>query len=211
MNNKQAAIRNVCVFASSSKELKQPHYDYAYDLGARLARENINMIFGGGAQGLMGATADGILEHGGRVIGIIPEKLHQPGVAHEKVHELIVTKTMHERKAEMELRADGFLILPGGFGTLEEALEVITLKQLGYHEKPIVFCNAQNFYSSLFLQFEAIFDGRFADAAFRALYDIVDTPEAAIRALTEYRPGAMPEKLLGQYRTKEGMGMRSGF
>lgn len=188
----------VCIFASSSSQLAQSHYAFAHALGHALGEKGIGMIFGGGREGLMGSAADGVLEAGGRVVGVIPELLHRPGVAHGGIHELVVTKTMHERKAIMEDRADAFISLPGGFGTLEETLEVLTLSQLGYHRKPIVICNVGGYYDALLDQFEDMYAMAFANAECRKLYAVASTPREAVDFLAADWSGTVPDKLRGK-------------
>lgn len=191
------SIHNLCVFASSSQNLEQAYYATARALGAAMARSGLGLVFGGGNIGLMGATARGATEAGAnaRVIGVIPEKLHQPGIVYPGCTELIVTDTMHARKQTMENRADGFITLPGGFGTLEELLEVLTLKQLGYHEKPIILINQNGFFDPLLEQFELLFATGFSHIAYRALYSVALDAEEAVALALSYTPPAMPDKM----------------
>lgn len=135
----------ICVYASSSNLIDRKYFDIASQLGEAIARNGDTLLFGGGVRGLMGAAATAVHRHNGRVVGIIPEALNQKGVVYETCDELIVTKSLRERKAIMDERSDAFIALPGGFGTLEELLEIITLKQLKYHNKPIVILNFDGF------------------------------------------------------------------
>lgn len=185
----------VCVFAASSVKVEQKYLALARELGQSLARSGRGLVFGAGSMGLMGQCAQGVMEQGGRVVGVLPEKLHLPGVAFPGCHELIVTKTMHERKAKMEELASGFIALPGGLGTLEELLETLVLKQLGYHSLPIVILNQDGYYDSLIGQIERCIAGRFTDEAFRGLYYSADSVEAAMEYLAAYRPEPMPDKM----------------
>jgi len=186
---------NICVFAASRGSLEQKYFDAAYRLGELLGGAGFGLVFGGGDGGLMGAAARGVHAAKGRVIGVIPEKLNQPGIAYPACDELIVTPTMHSRKAAMEEMSAGFVALPGGFGTIEEIMEVVTLKQLGYLDAPIVLLNQDGFYDALRSQFNRCFDERFADYGFAALYTFATTPEAALDALLHYTPIALPDKI----------------
>ena len=167
----------------------------AHRLGSLLAENGLSMVFGGGDAGLMGAAARGVREGGGRIIGVIPEKLNRPGIAYPECDELIVTPTMHSRKAKMEELSDGFVALPGGFGTLEEILEVIALKQLGYLDAPIVLLDQDGFYSKLLGQMRHCIDENFTDPAFGKLYFAAATPEEAVHALLNYVPSQLPDKI----------------
>ena len=192
----QQAQPHICVFASSSVKLEQLHYQFAHALGEELGKQGCALVFGGGRVGLMGACADGVLHNDGRVIGVIPALLNQPGIPHLGCHELIETPTMHIRKETMEHMADAFISLPGGFGTLEELLEVITLKQLGYHQKPIVICNVGGYYDALLEQFETGFATGFANIAYETLYCVAYTPiEAVTLALTPSVESHLPDKM----------------
>lgn len=183
-------IRSVCVFASSSNDLDKPFFDCAATLGRSIARRGFRLVFGGGADGLMGALARGAAECGGAITGVIPDFMNMPGVAFQGCTELITTSTMRERKAAMEQRSDAFIALPGGFGTLEEILEIITLRQLGRHSKPIALISALGFYDPLAAQFDRIVSQRFAQAESLLVFSVVDTPEAALRSIENAVPGS---------------------
>jgi uncharacterized protein (TIGR00730 family) len=173
-------IRSICVFASSSAKLDKPYYDCAAALGRGIAARGWKLVFGAGTEGLMGALARGAAEQHGTIIGVIPDLMNVPGVVYKGCTELIPTRTMRERKAIMEERSDAFIALPGGFGTLEEILEIITLRQLGYHHKPIALINESGFYDPLAAQFERIAAQRFAERDALSVYGVLDTPEAAL-------------------------------
>ena len=131
----------ICVYSSSSDSIDEVYFKKASELGSAIATNKDALLFGGGMRGLMGVTAKATHLNGGRVIGVIPEALNQKGVVYETCDELIITKGMRERKAIMDERSDAFIALPGGYGTFEELLEIITLKQLKYHRKQhFVFC-----------------------------------------------------------------------
>jgi len=145
-------FRSLCVYCGSSNEVDPRWLDVARAMGKSLAARGIDVVFGGGHVGLMGAVADAALAAGGRVHGVIPEKLFELELAHEGVTTLEVVRTMHERKLRMAERSDGFVALPGGFGTLEEIFEATTWTQLGYHDKPVGLVDAHGFYQPI-LQF----------------------------------------------------------
>ena len=141
--------KNICVFASSCNYLDKSYYPIAEELGELLAKSGFNMVYGGSSLGLMWACASKVNENGGKVFGVMPEKLHNMGVSTESCVELTITPCMRTRKAKMDELSDGIVALPGGFGTLEELSEMIVQKQLGYNNKPIVILNTNGFYNKL--------------------------------------------------------------
>ncbi len=146
-------LRALCVYCGSSNSAAASHLETAAELGRLAAQRGVEIVFGGGRVGLMGALADGALAEGGRVVGIIPKHLEAREVGHEGLSELVVVDSMHTRKRRMFERADAFCILPGGLGTLDEAFEIITWKQLGLHDKPIVLVNLEGFWEPLLVLF----------------------------------------------------------
>jgi len=142
-------IRNLAVFCASADGRNPLFYEAAETLGRQLAARGIGIIYGGARVGLMGAVAEAALAHGGHVVGVIPEVLVDLEVAHDGLSELHVTSTMHTRKALMGERSDGFVILPGGYGTFEEMFEVLAWQTLKLHQKPIVLLNTGGFYDTL--------------------------------------------------------------
>ena len=174
--------------------VREAFFDHAGDLGTLMAQNQLELVYGGGMVGLMGQVAKSIKQQRGKTIGVVPEALHIDGVVNTIDDELIITPDMHTRKAKMIELADGFVGLAGGFGTLEEMLEVMTLKQLGYHNKPIVFLNTAGYYDHLFGMFEHIYAENFAKAEYRQLYHICDSPEAVMTYLDSYQPPDSPEK-----------------
>ena len=187
-------INKLAVYCSSSNQINKAFFDHASDLGTLMAQNELELVYGGGMVGLMGQVAKSIKQQRGKTIGVVPEALHIDGVVNTIDDELIITPDMHTRKAKMIELADGFVGLAGGFGTLEEMLEVMTLKQLGYHEKPIVFLNTSGYYDHLFNMFEHIYAENFAKAEYRQLYHICDSPEAVMTYLDSYQPPDLPEK-----------------
>ena len=149
-------MKRITVYCGS-KHGNNPFYQKAAeDLGKELAHRKIELVYGGGAVGLMGVIANAVLTNHGSVIGVIPEKLYEMEVAHMGLTELYRVKTMHERKALMADLSDAFIALPGGIGTLEEIMEVITWAQIGYHKKPCAFLNIDGYYENLFKFFETM-------------------------------------------------------
>ncbi|MEM9076566.1 MAG: TIGR00730 family Rossman fold protein [Bacteroidota bacterium] len=141
---------SVAVFCGSSLGVDGKVTEEAIELGKYIAAQNIMMVYGGARIGLMGKIADGALQNKGKVIGVIPTFLKSKEIFHEGLTELIVVETMHERKTRMHELSDGFIALPGGFGTLEELFEIVTWAQLGLHQKPIGVLNVNGFFDSMF-------------------------------------------------------------
>ena len=155
-------------------------FDAAEELGGLLAQRKISLVYGGARVGLMGALAMAVHQHGGHVIGVIPRFMRDREIAYEAADELIATETMRERKEIMESRADAFIALPGGFGTLEEILEIITLRLLHRHEKPVAFLNTADFYRPLIAMFEHFYAHNFAKPSSRSFYHVAPTPSDAL-------------------------------
>lgn len=144
-------IKSITVFCGSSNGLKSSYMEQAFLLGETLAQKGIQLVYGGAKVGLMGAVADGALSKKGRVVGIIPDFLKKKELAHGGITELHIVETMHQRKTKMHDLSDGFIALPGGFGTMEELFEIITWAQLGLHKKSIGLLNTDSFYDHLVL------------------------------------------------------------
>ncbi len=167
-------------------------------MGQELAARNIELIYGGGRRGLMGALADAALATGGRVVGIIPQSLVDAEVAHRGLSELHIVRTMHERKAEMTRRADAFLILPGAWGTLDELFEALTWAQLGIHHKPCALWNVGGYYD-LLLQFLAqAVEENFLKPQDRDLLLVSDDLSDLLEKMTEFEPqiSMVPRKVV---------------
>lgn len=167
--------RKICVYSASSKDVDSDYLDAAFALGVELARTGHAGIYGAGRQGLMGNFADGMLHAGGEVTGIIPDFMVERGWCHQGLTEVIVTPTMHERKALMAKMADAVVALPGGCGTLEELLEIITWKQLGLFTKPIIIFNVKGYYNNLIAMLHTAVDGGFMKASHSELWSVADT------------------------------------
>ena len=187
-------MEKVCVFCSSSDVVEQIYKSEAQKLGEILANESITLVYGGAKVGMMGIIAKTMIDQQGHVIGVIPELINNHNLAENSVSELIVTEDMKSRKAKMADLADAFIALPGGFGTLEELVEVITLKQLGYHHKPIVIVNTNGFYDKLNELFEMYYTTNFAKSEYRKLYYITERPEDAMDYLKTYKPDNLVNK-----------------
>jgi len=187
-------MKTICVYAASSDLIDRAFVDDAARIGAGMAQRNWSLVYGGGSVGLMGAVARAIHANHGHVIGVIPEKLKNMEVAYEDADEFIVTETMRERKAIMEERADAFIVLPGGFGTLEEVLEILTLKQLGYHQKPLVLPNTAGIYDGLVRFFNGLVQANFIKDAHNELYHVADTPEDVFSYIERYAPSPLEDK-----------------
>lgn len=176
----------IAVFGASSGSMDQVYYDAAFEMGARIAEAGYNMLFGGGDTGVMGAAARGAHSKGGRVIGVIPEALNLPKIAYPECDELIVTGGMRDRMENMCALSDGFCVLPGGFGTLYELFEILTLNQLRYMLKPVAILSTKGYYDKMAELFEVMYREKCAREMCRRLYSLVDTPEAAMKAMTEW-------------------------
>ena len=177
------SIQNICVYCASSTQIQAAYFDAADRLGKILAGLNINLIYGGGATGLMGRVADSVLESGGKVTGIIPRFMCEEKWEHTGVTELVVTESMHERKEKMAMMADAAVALPGGCGTMEELLEVITWKQLGIFTKPIVILNTNGYYDSLINMLHQAVDENFMRDIHKDIWTVVALPEEIIPAI----------------------------
>lgn len=176
-------VRSVCVYCGSSNRAPREHRAAAIDLGRRLAEAGIELVYGGGHVGLMGAMADAALTAGGRVTGIIPRDLMKREVGHGRVNRLIVTASMHARKMSMFRHSDAFVILPGGPGTLDEFFEVLTWRQLRFHDKPIVLVESEGYWRPLLDLIDWIIKHRYARPGFRRLFRVVPDVSKVVRAL----------------------------
>lgn len=186
----------ICVYSSSSETIDPVYFTAASALGKEIAEKGDEFLFGGGITGLMGACARSVHQHHGQVIGVIPEALNIKGIVYEGCDELIVTKCMRERKGVMDERSHAFIALPGGYGTLEEILEIITLKQLRYHNKPIVILNINHFYDKLLEQFDTVVGQQFAKIECKELYFVTDDISLALDYIDSYEPPVFEKRWL---------------
>ncbi len=176
-------VSKISVFCASSHKVEQKYFDVAERLAKTLAKNNITTVYGGGAVGLMGKLADIAMQENGEVIGIIPKFMVEVEWAHKNITKLIEVKDMHERKKKLIEDVDAIVILPGGSGTLEEAMEVITLKRLGKFTKPIILVNTDGFYDHLFQLFDKMIEEKFMREEHRGIWQSVNTPEEIIDAI----------------------------
>jgi len=191
-----AAMRRVCVFCGSTVGGREAYAAAALGLGAALARAGIGLVYGGGSVGLMGILADAVLAGGGEVIGVIPRALATREIAHHGLADLRVVESMHERKALMTELADGFVALPGGLGTLEELLEVVTWAQLGLHAKPIAVLNVAGYFDRLLALLDHAIAERFVHPDHRTLVLAAPDVDALLETLRRARPAAARRKWL---------------
>lgn len=190
-----ADIRSLCVYCGSSDLGAPSHRLAAAELGRLLAAEGVELVFGGGRVGLMGIIADAALSSGGRVTGIIPDHLIRAEVGHGNVSELIVVDSMHVRKETMFQRSDAFAILPGGPGTLDEAFEILTWRQLRLHDKPVVICNLDGYWDKLLDLIEMFIEAKYARPEFRDFYTVVKRIEDILPAIEAARAPAIPARV----------------
>jgi len=176
-------VSSLCVFCGSSIRVAAVYREAAAELGAAIARRGMRLVYGGGRVGLMGLLADAALGAGGDVVGVIPEFLRGLEVAHTGLTELRVVPTMHDRKRAMFEVADAFLVLPGGLGTLDETIEIVTWKQLGLHDKPVVLLDVGGFWRRLRALMDGIVAEGFAHPEHAGLWTTVGTIEAALDAV----------------------------
>ena len=182
-------INAVCVYCGSSPGTDPAFIEAARKLGKILAENGVRLVYGGGSGGLMGALAEAVLEHGGEVIGIIPEFLTQRERPRRLAQELVVTRDMHERKRKMFERADAFVALPGGVGTLEEIVEQLTWAQLGRHKKPILFANINGYWDPLLALFAHMREQEFVPDALRINLLVADRVEDVLPRLRDAAGG----------------------
>jgi len=187
-------MKNICVYASASDQVDQKYFDLAKRTGVLLGKEGYNLVFGGGTVGLMGACARGFHQEGRRVISVIPEFLKLPGVYYEESDEFYVTESMRKRKRIMEDLSEAFLVLPGGFGTLEELMEIITLKQLGRHNKPIAIVNIDGFYNKLKDIFNLFVEEKFTQEKYLKLCFFAKNEEEAVKYILNYKEESIEPK-----------------
>ena len=176
-------IKNVCVYSASSTQIAPVYFQVAEELGRLLAEKHINLINGAGYRGLMGATSNAALAAGGTVTGIIPRFMVEQGWHHQGLTRLVETETIHERKQLMADLSDGVIALPGGCGTLEELLEIITWKQLGLYLKPIVILNIDGYYNPLIEMLQNAISGNFMRKEHEAIWQVATTAQEAVECL----------------------------
>lgn len=181
-------MKSVCVFCASSKGSEPYFVEQSYALGKYLAENDIQLIFGGSKVGLMGEVARGVIENGGLVTGVIPKFLARKEVAHDGIQELITVETMHQRKTKMSELAEGFIALPGGFGTLEELCEILTWAQLQLIKAPVALLNWKGYYTHLVSQINRMMEDELLKKANADLLLVDDDHEKLIKTMHQYEP-----------------------
>ncbi len=179
-------MTNICVFCGSSIGQREQYRSVSATLGRLMAENDCRLIYGGGKLGLMGTIAQSVLDHGGEVIGVIPDFMMPREVAHESLTELVVTESMHARKAEMARLADGFVVLPGGLGTLDETAEILTWNQLGIIQHPLIILNTENYFTPFLDLLRHMMKEGFLRS--NASMHVVHKPEEVIPAIQNYKP-----------------------
>lgn len=171
---------NICLYGASSSAIAKAYVNPTEELGAKIAERSHTLIYGGGAAGLMGAAARGAYSRGGEIIGVVPSFLNVDGILFDNCTELIFTETMRERKALMEQKSDAFIMTPGGVGTFDEFFEILTLKQLGRHSKPIAVFNVNGYFDSLIAQLENAVHKQFMNPEIFELFISTDRADRLI-------------------------------
>lgn len=181
-------MKRVTVFCGSSDGAQEEYKEAAVQLGKELAEKGIALVYGGASVGLMGTLADSVLQYGGEVIGVIPKLLETREISHKQVSKLYVVETMHERKAKMSELADGFIVLPGGPGTMEEFFETFTWAQIGLHQKPCGLLNINNYFNPLLELLDHMIEQKFLQERFRSFAMVENKPEALLERLHQFEP-----------------------
>jgi hypothetical protein len=180
-------MKSICVFCGSRFGNNSVYRAAATDLGKLLAEKELALVYGGGNVGLMGEIANSVLAHGGKATGVIPQFLVEKELVHEKLSEVRIVQSMHERKALMAELADGFIAMPGGFGTLEETVEVLTWAQLGLHRKPIGLLNIEGYFNALYEFFEHMVKENFLHTEYKEMILIRDNATEMMDSLVSFR------------------------
>lgn len=189
-------MKSVCVYCGSSDKMHSDYLEAARQVGACIARRGLHLYYGAGSTGLMGAVADGALEAGGTVTGIIPGYFNTPQLCHAGLTRLEVVETIHQRKARLAELADAFIALPGGYGTFEELFEILTWAQIGLHKKPIGMLNTRRYFEPLLAVIEQARQEGFIYNEHRGLFAIAEQPEELLDALSNHRPPSGLERWL---------------
>lgn len=191
-------VKSVCVYCGASSGTSDSFVNIAKELGRELAERGIRLVYGGGGIGLMGAVADATMAAGGQVVGIIPQHLERAELGHRGLTELKIVDSMHTRKHMMFDMSDAFIILPGGMGTLDETFEIITWRQLGMHDKPIVLINHDNYWKPFLDLVDHVIDNGFARPAARQLFSVVGNVNRLfdlLAAQPQTREPSFPERI----------------
>jgi len=194
-------MKSIVVFCGSGDGYNEIYREAAYELGAMLAGRGIHVIYGGAKIGLMGALAQGTLENGGKVTGVIPTFLKTQEVAHDGLTELIIVDTMHERKLKMHELSDAIITMPGGWGTMEEMFEMLTWGQLGLHEKPVGLLNVNGYYDALKALSDNMVTEGFLDEFVNSSLLISESPEELLKKMEDYTPVVANKKIMTRQTT----------
>ena len=181
-------MKNLCVFCGSNAGTNSLYTEAAQDLGRLMVEKDITLVYGGGNVGLMGVIADECLKHGGRVIGVIPHFLQEKEVGHDGLTKMITVETMHERKKIMADLSDGFIAMPGGFGTLDELCEILTWSQLGLHSCPVGLLNVNGYFEHLSKMFDHMVNERFLHEQNRSTVLSHRKPEELLKLMDQFQP-----------------------
>lgn len=179
--------KKICVFCSSRNAIDESYFTLAKNLAEKISEEKDILLYGGANVGMMGEIAKTAKNNNIKIIGVIPKKIKEKNLHFKLVDQLIVTKSMHERKSKLEELADAFIALPGGFGTLEELSEIITLKQLEYHSLPIVILNYNNFYDNLIKFFDVMYNQNFSKHDYKKIYYVTNSIDEAYEYIKNYK------------------------
>ena len=193
-------MKSICVYCGSSDKMRPAYLECARQMGVTAARRGLEIIYGAGSTGLMGALADGAMQAGGQVTGVIPGFFNTPQLAHTGLTHLEVVENLHQRKARMAELAEAFVALPGGFGTLEELFEILTWAQIGLHSKPIGLLNALHYFDPLLTMIDHARVEGFIYAEHRALFTYAENPDDLLDAMEKHQPPTG----LGKWLTRDG-------
>ena len=186
-------MKSIAVFCASSEGNDIQIVDRAYELGKTLAKQDRTLVYGGSKLGLMGKVANGALDNNGKVIGVLPNFLKSKEIVHNRVPEMIIVDSMHERKMKMHELSDGIIALPGGFGTLEELFEIITWGQLGLHQKPMGILNVNGFYDELLALLDTMVVRELLKIENRNMLLVDDSCRGLLEQMESYRPVTTPK------------------
>jgi uncharacterized protein (TIGR00730 family) len=181
-------MNSICVYCGSAKQASQEYFRAARRMGETLARGGLTLVYGGGKTGLMGALADSVLDSGGKVTGVIVESMNTPELAHTRLTALEVTHTIHQRKARMYELADGYIALPGGYGTLDELFETLTWAQIGEHSKPVGLLNVNGYYDALLRMLDRAVEEKFLFPEHRQALLCDSQPDGLLELMIDYHP-----------------------
>jgi uncharacterized protein (TIGR00730 family) len=180
-------MKTICVYCGSSDKMRPSYLDAAYEMGKAIARRGLTLAYGAGCTGMMGAVADGALQAGGDVVGVIPAMFANPTLMYNGLTRLEIVDTMHTRKARLVEISDAFIAMPGGYGTFEEFFEVLTWAQIGLHRKPVGLLNVENYFAPLLAAIDHARAEGFMYAEHRGLFTHASQPEPLLEALENYQ------------------------